>query len=614
MSFLEPIAFLFALSLPVVVLFYLLKRKRKTVLVSSTVLWERFLAETRASTPFQKLRKHWLLLLQLLVLTLAVFALARPYFAGAAKVGGRLLIVVLDGTASMQAQDVDPNRFEVARRQVETLIRSMEPSDRMALLLVGARTEVMQSPTSRKSDLRAALTRCHVSDAQGNLTEALRLAKALIEGNAAPGKAEIHLFSDGVVEDLSGLETEALPLRFHPIGLRGKNVGIVRVEFRRLPDDPTQGSLFIKLYNSWTNQLSVRMEVRHQGRVLDTRMVDLPAEQEQDVLEQLRVPRSGAFHIRLIGQDDLALDNEAWVPVNPAGPLRILLVTQNNLFLQNALAALPGIELREAPLVPKEPKADVLVLDQVAPTEWPAIATLAIRVAPTNWVQVLGRVKNPTIVDWNPAHPLLRFVTFEDLWIAEALKVRPTPSTKVILEAQETPLILAGEWRGRRWVWLGFDPLQSTWPLRVSFPIFIANAMQWLDPRRELIEQAVLPTGKSLIVPVKAGVSKATVQLPNGKSVEVSIDPQTGRLVFGQTDRQGLYQVQFGERTLRFAANLLSLQETKLWPRQELALGKFTLVKADTGKRADLEVWRWFALAALALMLVEWWYYHTRTV
>src|SRR3954451_4759046 len=102
MSFLAPTSFIFALLLPVVIVFYLLKRKRVVRLVSSTLLWQKFLAETQASAPFQKLRHNWLLLLQILLLLLAVLALARPYLSGK-MVGGRLQVVILDASASMQS-------------------------------------------------------------------------------------------------------------------------------------------------------------------------------------------------------------------------------------------------------------------------------------------------------------------------------------------------------------------------------------------------------------------------------------------------------------------------------------------------------------------------------
>ena len=85
MSLLTPAALAFAAALPVVVIFYLLKRKRVVKLVSSTLLWQKFLADTQASAPFQRLRHNWLLILQLLMLALAVFALMRPFLMGQAR-------------------------------------------------------------------------------------------------------------------------------------------------------------------------------------------------------------------------------------------------------------------------------------------------------------------------------------------------------------------------------------------------------------------------------------------------------------------------------------------------------------------------------------------------
>src|SRR5437899_8117553 len=114
MKFLAPMALWFAAAIPVVILFYLLKRKRLVRLVSSTLLWQKFLSETQASAPFQKLRHNWLLILQLLLLALAIFALTRPYFLGHAKESA-LRVVILDASASMQSADETPSRFEKAR-------------------------------------------------------------------------------------------------------------------------------------------------------------------------------------------------------------------------------------------------------------------------------------------------------------------------------------------------------------------------------------------------------------------------------------------------------------------------------------------------------------------
>src|SRR3954471_22865464 len=143
MNFLAPAAFAFAATIPVVIVFYLLKRKRVVKLVSSTILWQRFLADTQASSPFQKLRRNWLLLFQILLLMFAVCALARPYFKGQVK-ESRLRVLILDGSASMQASDEKPSRFEKARAEALKWVDGMRDGEQLMVLLAGATTEVKQ--------------------------------------------------------------------------------------------------------------------------------------------------------------------------------------------------------------------------------------------------------------------------------------------------------------------------------------------------------------------------------------------------------------------------------------------------------------------------------------
>src|SRR5208282_2521054 len=132
--FLFPGAFWFAAALPVVVVFYLLKRRRVVKLVSSTVLWQKFLADTQANAPFQKLRRNWLLFLQLLLLAAAILALSRPYFAGHTSRAG-LRVIILDASASMQSTDEKPSRFEKARAEALDLVNSLKDQEQMLVLL-----------------------------------------------------------------------------------------------------------------------------------------------------------------------------------------------------------------------------------------------------------------------------------------------------------------------------------------------------------------------------------------------------------------------------------------------------------------------------------------------
>src|SRR5438309_9747778 len=82
-----------------IVVMYILKLRRKDVIVSSTFLWRQVIRDVQANAPFQKLRKNLLLLLQLMAAGLIVFALARPFLPFLAN-GGRNVVVIVDTSAS----------------------------------------------------------------------------------------------------------------------------------------------------------------------------------------------------------------------------------------------------------------------------------------------------------------------------------------------------------------------------------------------------------------------------------------------------------------------------------------------------------------------------------
>jgi hypothetical protein len=210
---------------------------------------------------------------------------------------------------------------------------------------------------------------------------------------------------------------------------------------------------------------------------------------------------------------------------------------------------------------------------------------------------------------------LLRFVSFDNVQIASSLAVR-TPTWAVsLVDSPSSPLVLAGELGRQRIVWVGFDTLQSTWPLRISFPIFVANAVDWLNPATAKADQFLVRAGDAFRLPLGdlGQPASAKVTTPDGTVREVPLGPHARELVFGDTARQGTYKVAFGTNQLAFCANLLDAAESDVTPRDELSLGRHGAVATTTVKRANLEWWRWFAAAALAVLMAEWWWYHRRT-
>ena len=81
---------------------------------------------------------------------------------------------------------------------------------------------------------------------------------------------------------------------------------------------------------------------------------------------------------------------------------------------------------------------------------------------------------------------------------------------------------------------------------------------------------------------------------------------------YEQTERLGIYQVQWsGATQQRFAVNLLDAGESNLEPRPAFRVGDVRVVAGQT-PRQPRDLWKYVALAAFALLLVEWYFYNRR--
>ena len=183
-----------------------------------------------------------------------------------------------------------------------------------------------------------------------------------------------------------------------------------------------------------------------------------------------------------------------------------------------------------------------------------------------------------------------------------------------LVESSQTPLIIAGEVEHRRVIWVGFDFLQSFWPYRTSFPIFLQNAMEWLNPSSANAGEFLVKAGEPFRFTLANAANSVDVTMPDGAKKAIPLDKNSREIVFGETTKQGIYKLRAGTNELSFCVNLMDAAESDIRPRDELPIGKFGAgVVATKIERTTTELWRWIALAGLCVLMFEWWWYHKRT-
>jgi Ca-activated chloride channel homolog len=434
-------------------------------------------------------------------------------------------------------------------------VDGLKDQEQMLILLAAGNTEVKQSATADKTALRRALN-CQVTDSSTRLTEALKLADTLIRDKHDP---EIHLFSDGAAGDLSEFENKGLHVIYHRIGQRATMSASRRWIFARIRRTTRSAPSTPASPISPPTRKSTVLELLFDNQVVDTRPLNIPAGETSPQVFHAVQERDGVFTVRIDAKDDLAADNQASIVSLLPQPAKVLLVSRGNRFMEKALHAAANVELTVSQdTLDGAPDKDVVVLDDVTPSTWPKPNVLAIHVANTNWFDGgWTNIDSPAIVDWKNTHPLLRYINLDNVQISETLGVK-TPGWAVpLVDAQQTPLILGGELAHQKIIWIGFDTLQSTWPLRISFPMFIANAMDWLNPAATKSQQLMLHAGEPFRFALNQPVPSAEVTLPGGAK-ETIATAGNREIVFGHTDRQGRITCAPAPTTWPFASMCLT--------------------------------------------------------
>ena len=131
-------AWLAAAAVPIVTLYFLkLRRPRRTV--PSLALWQSVLEDQRVNSPFQRFKRNFLLLLQLLILACLVLAAMRPFLSGGGFAGVSVPIVV-DVSASMGAIDADGvSRLDRVKAELRETVESLPDVTRLAIIAAGTR-------------------------------------------------------------------------------------------------------------------------------------------------------------------------------------------------------------------------------------------------------------------------------------------------------------------------------------------------------------------------------------------------------------------------------------------------------------------------------------------
>ncbi len=582
MSFLAPAGLAaLALAIPIVIL-HMLTPRRPATPVSSLLHWDGLKHAITSAQPWQKLRISLLLLLQLAAVILFALSLARPALVTEAVLADHTVFII-DASASMSAIDGSPDRLADAVARAQSLREELPDGGTASVVVASSNPVVVLENSDDPDQFRRTAAAIRTTGSGVDYEATFALAESLVLPDRSTG---FVLVSDG---QLSEVEQRLAPLgtRYERVGDADTNRAITDLSVTAVPGG-LQARVTLANTGGPTATQPLRLDV--DGLTVLTETIEIPA--GQVVERTFELPTGALVAGYLDGQDLLAYDNQRFAVAPVLGDLKARVHGDATFFVDQLLAAIPGVATSAGPAdeVDFEVFVGVAVpIDQATPFIAIDVPGGIPGVIPT------GRVENPipTLV---ANDPLLEDVDVSTLAIADA-QVLEVQGADTLLGAPGAPLIVSGETNGVPWFYLAFTLERSNLPVSVSYPIIGARMVGALAAAEEA--PPAITVGEKL--PVSAGDSAV-------------VDPRGNRARLTLTDTApaagvaGLWVIESTDGSSTHVAVNPDTAESALRPANDLPEVRPAPPRED-GQTSTLarSLLPWFLAALLVVLAAELW-------
>jgi len=491
----------------------------------------------------------------------------------------------------------------------------------MTLILVGRTPQTLISSESDKSLLKSALDNARVTQESADWHAAFALAAGAARGESAVGKATIVIISDGGLPE-SGLPALPGDVSYIPVGESQNNIALSALALRMAQRGP---QLFAEISNYDSIDRNILLSIYFNDELIDARQLAVKANASGSLTLDNLPNTSGIYKATISNPadnspnslDSLSLDNTAFAVFQASSARRVLLVSNGNLFLEQLLASLPGLQpFRALPAedgtiqIPNDP-FNLYIFDSILPPQLPKANFLFVNPPSNPFFEVGGtynEIENVQVKE----HRLTRFVDWSNVHILEAERVQTPEWAETIIESDAGPLVFAGETEGQRIAALTFDLKESDLPLQIAYPILFSNLIDYLAPASAFDATQSLRPGESLALLPQTNLDRIVIASPSNQAYTLPSNQTT----FTQTHELGYYAVNLisaDSNTIEyFAVNLFDDNESNIQPRDFVQVGQVAVTPAVSGQVGQRELWPWLAALALIVLMIEWQVFHRR--
>lgn len=577
------------LTIPPVIMLYILKRKYKEEVISSSLLWKEVYKNTRANTPWEKFKKNIMLLLQIIIILSIILALMSPFIS----IGGKSyknVIMVIDNTASMNTIYDDSNsRLEQGKTLAKEYLNSTKDGTNTYIISYDGTSNLLLNGDFNKSNAASIIDKISASYSSGDISDVVSFVKAIGDGIGEEYEALIFTDKQVDISDING--------RIVYLGNSGLNASVDNVSHKFVDD---KVKVIANVTNNGDSLYEGDFSLYNGEELVAVQGVTLQVGESKTLYFELDSLNSDYLKGELSRKDILMEDNTYYHVVNENKVKKILLVTDENVFLEKAFGIIENTEVyktNDVSNITENDEYDLYVFDNKMPKVMPSKGSiLFINPNSNEFFNVLegGEIGQATAVKGSVSSYLedTQF-TLSEYNIIET----PYYGTN-ILTIDNNSIGFKGEINDRKIAALSFDLHSTDFALKKEFPILIYELGE------ELISTGMVSSnnfraGEKIVVKSSDFESEINVAYPNGDIKGL----KSGEEVNGEL-ALGIYKINQNDNKESFSVNFPTSSESDT--SVETIGENDNIVHGKSNLKSGFNLTPIFILLAMLVVAFEW--------
>ena len=613
MEFTNPWGFISFIAVPALVALYILKQKHREMKIPSLFLWQKTASLMEASTPWQKLRRNLLFILQLAAVSLICFMICGPALTDGRAYGE--ITAVIDASASMRAVDSDPGtggktRFERALDDVMDVAGRLSRGQKMSVLIAGDAVLPAVSHSDDRAEIKKALRDCACGYSGGSLSDALTLAEGMTEGSDGGSLTIVYTDYDPQFSGFSG--------RIEVVNLAGTGTNTAVTHMSCGGD--ASGFTVMSTVRTFGPDAEYTLELRCDGLLTDAKKVSLKKGEAQSVYWTGISPDRRVASVTVVCDDILSDDNTVSIPLERTEERRVLAVSDNAFFIEKVFSSIGGYTFYKSGTADFDASLaegyDLYIFDCFVPSKLPEGGSVWF-ISPdtdTEGLDVKSYIKGTTLSSAGTAasSEIGAYVNFSEIALSGFYEISCGDGWETVALCGMLPAMAvksAGD--GRKFAMLAFDIHNSNLPLLKEFPILVQNLLSYSLPA--MTDGAGLRVAGSVISVNSLAYSKSvSAEAPDGTVTELAppFPAVSYRLAMPgvYTLKQQLSRPSSDGSTEAVGYISAAIPEDESGMSGEIVENRGG-ARTKTDFRGQRELWPFILAAVLVLLAAEWWVY-----